>query len=346
MRAGRRPTMRVYIGIDLHSNNCVVVVIGETGRVLYKEKLRNELGLILSELAPYLKRCAGVAVESTFNWYWLVDGLMEAGYPVHLANSAAIQQYTGLKYTDDKSDARWLAEMLRLKVLPEGYIYPKEGRAVRDLLRKRRQLVRQKVSQILSIQDLVARNAGVRLSGNAVKTITAWDLDRFLPDPLVARAAKSNLQVYRCLVKEIAALERMILDQVKDGPGFNNMLSVAGVGKTLGLTVVLEAGDMSRFPDAGHFASYCRCVGSQKLSNGKKKGKGNTRNGNAHLAWAFVEAAHFAIRYNAIVKRFYERKKAKTNGIVAIKAVAHKLARASYHVLKDGVPFDVQRAFA
>lgn len=338
--------MQVYIGIDLHSRNCMVVVIGETGKQLHEKRLQNDLPLILAELAPYGKRCGGIVVESTFNWYWLVDGLMEAGYKVHLANTAAIQQYKGLKYSDDRSDARWLAEMLRLKVLPEGYIYPREERALRDLLRKRSQLVKQKVSQMLSIQDLVARNAGVSITGNAVKTLTAWDLNGLLSDPLVARAAASNLKVYRCLAREIADLERTILARVKDDAGLKNLLSVSGIGKTLGLTVLLESGDMDRFPSAGNYASYCRCVGSQKLSNGKKKGKGNTKNGNRWLAWAFVEAANFAIRYDPLVKHFYERKKARTSGVVAVKVVAHKLARASYHVLKDGAAFDVQRAFA
>lgn len=338
--------MGVYIGIDLHSNNCVVVVISSAGRVLYEKRLDNDLAVILSELSPYRRRSAGVVVESTFNWYWLVDGLMEAGYTVHLANTAAIQQYKGLKYSDDRSDARWLGEMLRLKVLPEGYIYPKEERGLRDLLRKRSQLVRQKVAQMLSIQDLVARNAGVALSGNAVKTLTGWELQRLLPDPLVARAAASNLRVYRCLAKEIAELERVILDRVKEEGDFANVQSVSGIGKALGLTVLLESGNMERFASAGHYASYCRCVGSRKLSNGKTKGKGNTKNGNKWLAWAFVEAANFAIRYEPLVRRFYERKKAKTNGVVAVKAVAHKLARATYHVLKEGAPFDVQRAFA
>jgi len=338
--------VRVYIGVDLHSNNSMIVVIDETGKVLYEKRLRNDLGLIVSELERYRKRCAGVVVESTFNWYWLVDGLMEAGYEVHLANTAAIQQYKGIKHTDDRSDARWLAEMLRIKVLPEGHIYPKEDRAVRDLFRKRHQLVRQKTSQMLSIEDIVSRNAGVGISGNDVKTITESGLDQLLPDPLVARAAKSNLRVYKCLAKEVIDLERTVLSRAKAVPGFEELLGVSGIGKTLGLTVLLEAGDMERFPGVGNFASYCRCAGSQKLSNGKRKGKGNTKNGNRYLAWAFVEAATFAIRYKPRVKRYYERKKAKTNGVVAVKAVANKLSRACYHVLKEGVPFQVERAFA
>jgi len=113
----------------------------------------------------------------------------------------------------------------------------------------------------------------------------------------------------------------------------------------LALTILLEAGEIERFPKAGNFASYCRCVGSQKVSNGKRKGKGNTKNGNKYLAWAFVEAATFAIRYNDRVKRFYQRKKSRTNGMVAVKAVAHKLARACYYILRDGLKFDATRAF-
>jgi transposase len=338
--------MKVYIGIDLHANNCVVVVIDEKGRKLHERRLRNDLPLIVEDLAPYRKRCGGVVVESTFNWYWLVDGLIDAGYDVHLANTAAIQKYSELKYTDDKTDARWLAEMLRLRLLKEGYIYPKEGRAVRDLLRKRSQLVQQRTAQILSIQGLVSRNTGAPPSGNTVKTMTAWELDALLSDPLVVRAARSNLQVYRCLDREIADLERLVLERTKSSPDFEHLLSAPGIGQILGMTILLETGDINRFARVGNYVSYCRCVGSQKLSNGKKKGKGNTKNGNRYLAWAYVEAANYAIRFSPRIKRFFERKRAKTNGVVAIKTVAHKLARGCYHALKDRVPFEVERAFA
>jgi transposase len=129
--------MALYSGIDLHGNNNVTLLLDEHDRVIYQKRLPNQLPIILEQLAPYQEDITGVVVESTYNWYWLVDGLMEADYRVHLANPTAIQQYSGLKYTDDNSDARWLAHLLRLGVLPEGYIYPKEQRPLRDLLRKR-----------------------------------------------------------------------------------------------------------------------------------------------------------------------------------------------------------------
>jgi len=116
-----------------------------------------------------------LVVESTYNWYWLVDGLMAAAYRVHLANPAAIQQYSGLKYMDDDSDARWLAHLLRLGVLPEGYISPKAQRAVRDVLRKRAHLVRQHTANVLSVHNILARNPGARCSGKRMHELTKQD---------------------------------------------------------------------------------------------------------------------------------------------------------------------------
>jgi transposase len=265
---------------------------------------------------------------------------------VHLANTAAIQQYEGLKYTDDDSDARWLAPLFRLGVLPEGYIYPKEERAVRDLLRKRSQLVRQKTANLLSIQNLYSRNTGQSISANRIKQLTSEKVDAQFTNSEVALAVKANLMVMRSLETEIAVVERVVKERIKLRPGYRYLLTVNGIGQTLALTIMLETGDIGRFPKVGNFASYCRCVGSEKLSNGKRKGTGNTKNGNKYLSWAFVEAANFAIRFEPLVARYYQRKKAKTHRVVAIKAVAHKLARACYYVMRDEVPFDVNRAFA
>lgn len=146
--------------------------------------------------------------------------------------------------------------------------------------------------------------------------------------------------------EQIEHIEEGVSAQLKLRESFRPLLTGSGVGQILGMTIMLETGAISRFASVGDFASYCRCVGSQKLSNGKRKGQGNTKNGNKYLAWAFVEAANFAVRYNPQIKRFSQKKQAKTNGVVAIKAVAHKLARACYYILRDQVPFEVNRAFA
>ena len=336
--------MRLYCGIDLHSNNAYVSVIDEQDNVAYQKRLPTDLGLVLEALGPFAEQLVGVVVESTFNWYWLVDGLMDAGYRVHLANPTAMQQYSGKKFADDRSDARWLAHMLRVDLLPEGYIYPREQRALRDLLRKRRRLIQQRTANMLSLQNLFRRNTGQRLSGQALMTTDLGGLEQPLLDN-VGLSIESTRRVIEFVDCEAKCLEQEILRQLKPDPQLKLLKTVAGVGKILAPTIYLETGEVDRFPSAGNYVSYCRAVGSQRTSNGKYKGKGNRKNGNPYLAWAFVEAAHFGIRFHDPVRRFYERKKARTHQVVALKAVAHKLARASFHVMRDQVPFKIDLAF-
>lgn len=336
--------MELYAGIDLHSNNSVLVVLDESDRVVYQKRLPNDRGKIIEALAA-CGSIVSVAIESTFNWYWLVDALQDAGYAVQLVNTAAVKKYDGLKHSGDFSDARHLAHLMRLGILPTGYIYPREGRAVRDLLRKRSQMVRQRTTQILSMQNLLARNLGTQTSGNQIKRWEDEDIETLPLLPEQRLAIASNFAVMQCLDEQIKVLEAAILKQARLLPAFQGLLSTPGIGKVLALTIALETGDITRFAGAGNFASYARVVNSRHESNGKKKGEGNTKCGNKHLAWAFVEAAHFAVRYDEQIKRWYQKKSNKTLNVVAIKAVAHKLARACYYIMREGEAFDVKRAF-
>jgi transposase len=339
--------MSLYGGIDLHANNSVVVLLNDQDQVIYQKRLPNHLPTILAPLNLHHGEIKGVVVESTYNWYWLVDGLMEADYRVHLANPAAMQQYNGLKYTDDHSDARWLAHLLRLGVLPEGYIYPKATRAVRDLLRKRAHLVRQHTANVLSVQNILVRNTGARLNLTRIRELTKSDLAGLLPEPDQVLAVTSSLAVLDCLSQQIKTLERTVHQRLHQTSAYEQLLTVKGIGPILAQTITLETGDVRRFPAVGNYASYCRCVDSTKLSNGKRKGTGNVKNGNPYLGWAYMEAAQFALRFHPSAQRFYQRKLAKTNNntILARKAVAHKLARACYYVMRDLVPFDALKAF-
>ena len=337
--------MKLYCGIDLHSNNSVIVILDEEDKVIYQKKLCNQLVIILQQLSVFKEHIVAIAIESTFNWYWLVDGLQSEGYQVKLVNTAAVQTYSGLKHTDDKDDARWLAHLMRLDILPTGYIYPKEECAIRDLLRKRSQLVRQCTTNILSAQNILMRNTSVSMSANKLKTIEISKLDLLIQDPNIILALKSNVLIIKSLQSGIKEIEQAVMKQVKLRPEFKQLLTVNGIGNILGLTIMLETGAISRFNKVGNYASYCRCVKSERLSNGKKKGENNRKNGNKYLAWAYIEAANFAIRYDDKIKSFYQKKKAKTNGVIATKAVAHKLSRACYHIIKSQVPFNVNQAF-
>jgi transposase len=335
-----------YSAIDLHSNNSVVVVTDETDRVLAEQRLPNDLERIIGFLAPHRAEITGVVVESTYNWYWLVDGLMAAGYRVHLANTGAVRTYDGLKHSDDHADARHLAHLLRLGILPEGYICPPAKRALRDLARRRLQLVRTRTAHILAVENQLTRQTGRGMNSNNVKRLTAETVDALGLPCDVAASLKANVAVIQTLGEEIDKIEGRLDEAVAKTREWTLLNTTPGIGRRLAPVILLELGDIARFPSVGHFASYARCVDSIRISNGKKKGEGNSKNGNKYLAWAFVEAAHFAARFCPEAKRFYAKKFAKTNGAVATKALAHKLARACYHMLKTGEAFDVKRCFA
>lgn len=337
--------MALYCGIDLHSNNLWLTVLEGPHKVVRDKRLPNDLGTVIRELEPFRENLVAVAIESTWNWYWLVDGLKEAGFEVRLVNTSAVKQYEGKKFSDDNHDARWLAHLMALGVLPVGYIYPKDGRPVRDLLRRRAFLVRKRTSFLLSMRGAFECRTGMRVNSNDIKTWSPADVGAFIDDPVAALGIASLLPPIAVINEEIGILEKEALKRGRLRTEFKTLLTVWGIGKVLGLTIMYEVGDISRFAKVGNFASYCRCVRTARISNKKRKGSGNRKNGNPYLSWAFSEAAHFSIRHHEPAKKYYQRKKNRTNGIVAIRALAHKLARASYHVMTDRVDFDPERLF-
>ncbi len=339
--------MKLYTGIDLHSNNNTMAIMDQGGKRTHSKTMPNDPELILQALAPCKKDMAGIVVESTFNWYWLVDLLMDAGYRVHLANPAAIQQYKGLKHSNDVKDAVWLADMLRLGILPEGYIYPKELRPVRDLLRARRTLVSHRTSLMNSLQNVISRNCGVRVRGCDLKLLKTDKVRPFLAgNKDLALVGRTHRAMIIHLTREILKIESAVTAKAELSQEYQNLLTMPGVGKILGMTIMLETGPLSRFPKVGNYASYCRRVSSQWTSNGKVKGKGNRKNGNRYLCWAFSEAAECSRRLHEAPRAYYNRKLAKTNRMAAHNALAHKLCRAAYHIMRDQVAFDPEKLFA
>jgi transposase len=192
-----------FSGIDLHSNNSVVLISDEADRIVYQKRLPNDLAQILAAVEPHRDELVGVVIESTYNWYWLVDGLMDAGHRVHLANPSGIRKYEGLKHSGDFADAAYLAQLLRLGLLAEGYIYPRAERGARDLARKRLQLVRYRTAQILSIEGILMRQTGARMKSESVKGLTAEQVEGFGFAPDVALAAEAN----RAVSQTLAALK-------------------------------------------------------------------------------------------------------------------------------------------
>ena len=338
----------LYAAVDLHGDNGYYCLIDAQDQAIYDKRLPNDLTSVLQSLAPFRERLAkGIAVESTFNWYWLVDGLQANGYAVQLVNPAKLDSYGGLKNTNDRSDAYWLAHLQRLNLLPTGYIYPKEQRGVRDLLRRRMLLVQQRTTHLLSFQSLYERQTGKAISSNRIKTLAVDHVKELLAQPEAALMGQANLRMIEALNGEIATLEKAAEQAVKLSPDYQVVLTVPGIGRILGMTIMLETGPVARFASASHYTSYCCCVKAEATSNGRKKGENNRKCGNRYLAWAFIEAANFAVRYCEEMKRWHQRKLARCGGkkALAIKAVAAKLCKVVYYLLKEQKPFEMKRVF-
>ena len=338
--------MGLYTAFDLHSNNSYVGIIDEDGKRVFRRKLQNDEGLMVKALNPFKNDIVGVVVESTFNWYWAVDLLMEEGYKVHLANPSKIQKYSGLKYADDEDDAFWLAEMLRLGILPEGYIYPKADRPIRDLLRKRGHLVKLRTSLIVSLQNIISRSLGGKMKTSDIKVLAE---DRVTPllecNDDLALTGKVSKETIDSLTRQIKTIEGTVQKKIGLSRPYQHLLSMPGVGRILALTIMLETGPIGRFQEVGNYASYCRKVPTTWTSNDKKKGKGNKKNGNKYLAWAYSEASELARRFDDDARTYFDRKRRRTNAPIAHSALAHKLSRAAYYIMRDCVPFMAEKTF-
>ena len=337
----------LYCGIDLHSNNGFYGIVEKSGNRIYSKRLKNNLDVILTSLSPYKDRIDKIAIESTYNWYWLVDGLMENGYKdkVELANPAAMQQYKGIKNANDKTDAFFLAEQLRLGILPTGNIYSKDERPIRDILRRRMMFVQQRTAQILSLQSLITRQSGHSLSMSKIRKLFPAGMEELLKDKDSIFMAKQNMDMIRLLSQKIILLEERVCGKIKLKSQFENLTSIPGIGLILGMTIMLETGDIRRFSKCGNFTSYCRCVKAGHYSNDKKKGNNNKKNGNKYLSWAFTEAAHKFVMFCPKAQSFYQKKKNANCGALATKALASKLSKAAYFIMRDQVMFDKRKIF-
>jgi transposase len=211
--------MELYAGLDLHSRNTYVGISDKEFNQIFKKRVSNSLDLILETLNPFRDQLKGLVVESTFNWYWLVDGLMDAGYhDVHLANPSAIKQYEGLKYSDDHHDAFFLSQLLILGILPQGYIYPKNERPVRDLARKRMFLVKHRTAHKLSLQSLIRRCCAHNVSANEIRTLTDEDLRHWFKDEHLLLTAQASLNSIEFFNQQIKQIEK---EKKEKNPEFN-----------------------------------------------------------------------------------------------------------------------------
>jgi transposase len=337
-----------YCGIDLSARDSHICVLDESLSILLQQKSPNELPLIASLLDPF-KPHLKIVVESTFNWYWLVDGLLSLGFDVCLAHTLGLSMITNAKVKTDRRDAFTLAKLLRAGVIPKAYIYPASTRPVRDLLRRRMHVVGLRAQEYGSLRQLLLREGILESSRNEIKLAEDEDLKLWFSHPLVILNASQQLQRIDLLSRQILELEQQILELTRDNADYKRLLKISGIGRILALTILYEVGEISRFQSLRHFSSYCRVVPGVAQSGQVRRRGRSSKQGNSYLKSALSQAAVAAVRSYPAIRRCYERHLKRHRGsarkLVAYNVVAHKLAQAVYFVLKQGAEYREELIF-
>jgi len=328
-----------YCGIDLSARESHLCVVDENLSIHLQMKAANELTRICDLLEPF-KPHLQIVVESTFNWYWLVDGLADRGFQVCLAHTLGLAMITHAKVKTDRRDAFTLAKLLRAGVIPRAYIYPASTRPVRDLLRRRQKVVALRAQEYGALRQLLLREGLLSCSRNEIKLAEEEDLVEWFSHPLVVMSASHQLERIELLSRQIQQLEQQVLDLTSDNRDYKRLLKISGIGRILALTILYEVGEVSRFKSVRQFSSYCRLVPGVAQSGSVSRRGRSSKQGNHYLKSAFNQAAVVAVRSYARIRRCYERHLARHRGgarkLVAYNVVAHKLAQAVYIVLKQG----------
>ena len=338
---------RYYCGIDLHARSMYVCILDAAGTIVVHKDLRAEPESFLRVIAPYRDDMV-VAVECIFTWYWLADLCAREGIAFVLGHALYMKAIHGGKAKNDKIDAHKIAVLVRGGMLPLAYVYPSEMRATRDLLRRRCHLMRKRAELLTHIQNTTSQyNLPALGKKIAYKANRVGVAERF-PDPSVRASIAMDLALidhYDALLTEV---ELSIVRTAKqhDANAFYRLRSVPGIGKILALVILYEIHDIRRFPRVQDFASYCRLVQCAQESAGKRLGSTGKKIGNAHLKWAFSEAAALFLRQNLAGQRYVARLTRKHGKGKALSILAHKLARAVYYMLTRQQPFDPERFLA
>jgi transposase len=337
---------RFYCGVDLHARSMHVCVLDHAGSVVFDKNLASRPESLLRVLEPFRDGLV-IGVECMFAWYWVADFCVIQNIAFVLGHALYMKAIHGGKAKNDRIDAGKLARLLRGGNFPTAYAYPKGMRETRDLLRRRTYLVRKRAELLTHLQIL---NAQYNLAPFPKKLSFAANREEMkiaeqFSDPSVQKNAAADLAVIDQLDVVIGDLELYLtrtakIDSVQT---YHRLQTIPGVGKVLALILLYEMHEAQRFDSAGQFLSYARLVRCAHESAGKKLGTGGKKIGNAHLRWAFAEAACLFLRQSERAKKWKERQAAQRGNGKALAILAARLARAVYHMLRKGEAFDEER---
>ena len=334
-----------YCGVDLHARSMFTHVLNAKGKTVFEEDLAADPDEFLHAIKPYRKNIV-VGCECMFAWYWLADLCEDEKIPFVLGHALYMKHIHGGKAKNDRIDAGKLANMLRGGLFPMAYVYPRAKRQTRDLLRRRSLFVQQR-SQLIA--HIVNTNSQFNLPPLAKKLSYAGNrsdaiAERFR-DPSTQLMIRSDLALIDNYDTQIAALELHLQKSAKvdDPVTYGFLKTVPGIGPILGLILLYETDTIARFPEVGNYLSYSRLVRCEQSSAGKVKGHGGKKIGNAHLKWAFSEAACLMKRCSPAVRSWCQRQEKKRGKRKAMSVLEAKIGRAVYHLWRKQQAFDVKR---
>ena len=333
-------------GVDLHSRQMYICVMDKDGKVLVHRNVRgNDFEYFLKLVEPF-KHSLTVCCECTFNWYWFADACLDAGFEFVLGHALYMRAIHSFKTKNDKRDCWQIAHLLRSNLIPPAYVYPREKRSVRALLRQRTTFVWKRAEILTRMSMSVMANGHKPLNSNN-RPREKWieELQKVYSDPVEILGVNASVHMVREFDSIINKLDWALHKHTKDhyGVEYNTIKTVPGIGPVLGLIVLYEIDDIHRFKSVQDFLSYCRLVKGTVASAGKIKGSQGAKIGNGYLKYAFHEAAVLGKRRNPDLKKYYQRLEAKKGKHLANGVLACKLARAVYFMLRDNKVFDVTK---
>lgn len=338
-------TTEFNCGIDLHARQMYICIMNKEGKKLVHKNIKNnDFEFFLKLAAPYLHDLT-VVCECCFNWYWLADACLDAGIEFVLAHALYLKHIHGGKNKNDRIDSEKLAHLLRTNLIPPSYVYPKERRPMRALLRQRMSYVWER-SELLTHLSMNQTAEGLVPVAKGGHNRDVWE-ERILAqyaDPLLKLAVECDMELIRSYDRRIELLDQKLAAEARreHGRDFPLLMTVPGIGRVLALTLLFEIDTIKRFPTVKDFVSYCRLVKGSVASAGKVKGLCGGKMGNPYLRWAFGEAAVIAKRNHPLLTPYAEKLVSQHGKFKGNAILANKFGRAVYFMLKKGTAFNAE----
>ena len=333
-----------YCGIDLHARSLYVCIIDQAGNTCLHKEISANPDKLQQLLAPYIGNIV-VGVECMHCWYWVADFCDDAGVDFILGHALYMKAIHGGKAKNDRIDSYKIANLIRGGNFPLAYVYPKTMRSTRDLLRRRMKIVRHGADLKAHVANTTSQYNLPPNKVNLKNKVAREQLRSTFSDPSVQKNIDLDMVILDCYAEQLSKVEWYIQQQAKQHKPkhFHLLKSVWGIGPILALTIIYEIGDIERFDSVQKFASYARLVKCKAESAGKTYGTQGNKIGNAHLKWAFSEAAVLYLRGNKKAQKYLLKLQKRMSKAKALSALAHKLGRCVYFMLKNEAIFDERR---